>query len=145
MITIGMVPAGAVAADKQHCAPAGVVLWGDGRHDDTQALNAWFDGQSAIWGDSGAPVEATITGRRFRLSSALVVPGGSGRTLEDFRLSWPSRGETVSGGAIRAGRDPNRPPAVTGVTIEGGYVGEGRPFEASDPAPRRPGTSCAIS
>jgi hypothetical protein len=143
----GILSASAAAAYQQHCVPAAVVLWGDGRHDDTQALNAWFGGRNAIWGDSGAPVGATIAGRRFRLSSSLAVPGGSGRTLENFRLSWPSRGETVSGGAIRSGGDPNRPPAVTGVTIEGGYPGEGRPHETPDtpPAPPRNNASCAIS
>lgn len=142
-----LAPVCAHAAAKQDCVPAGIVLWGDGRHDDTQALNAWFHGRNAIWGDSGAPVGAAIVGRRFRLSSALLVPGGTGRMLEKFRLFWPERGETVSGGEIRSGGDPNRAPVVSGVTIHGGDAGEGRPFETPDPTPssRVNRASCATS
>ena len=105
--------------------PAEIVLWGDGRHDDTKALNAWLRGQPAIWGDSGEPVGAAIAGRRFRLSAAIYVPGGTGRSLEDFRLLWPERGEIVAGG------DP----------------GEGKPFETPAAAPSKPDpkASCAIS
>jgi hypothetical protein len=135
------------AASRQDCVAAAVVLWGDGRHDDTQALNAWFHGHDAIWGDSGTPIGAVIAGRRFRLSSALLVPGGTGRILENFRLFWPRRGETVAGGEISAGRDPNRPPVVSGVAIRGGDAGEGKPFETPDPgsARRFHGANCATS
>ena len=62
-----------------------VVLWGDGRHDDTAALNAWLRGHDAIWADTGEPVGAAIGGRSFRLSSAIYVQAGTGRVLRDFR------------------------------------------------------------
>jgi hypothetical protein len=142
---LAAVPPGAFAAD-QHCVPARVILWGDGRHDDSFALNAWLDGKEAIWADSGAPVGSTISGRRFRLSAAIYVQAGSGRVLRDFRLEWPERGETVSGGTIAAGRDPDREPVMSGVDIVGGDPGEGVPFDAPDPAAERhPDASCATS
>ena len=135
------------AAAPQDCVPTGVVLWGDGRHDDTKALNAWLHGRPAIWGESGAPVGAAIVGRDFRLSAPVYVPGGTDRSLADFRMLWPERGETVSGGTIRSGSDPDTAPAVAGVSIVGGDPGEAKPFEMPDPAPAaaKNSASCATS
>ena len=135
------------AAEPQHCAPAEIVLWGDGRHDDSAALKAWFDGKDAIWAANGAPVGALISGRSFRLSEAIYVRGGTGRLLEDFRMLWPERGETVSGGVIAAGNDPDAAPILSGVSILGGDPGEAVPFESPEAAPagRDPRASCAIS
>lgn len=113
--------------------PADIVLWGDGKHDDTAALNAWFHGKDAIWATSGEPVGALIAGHSFRLSAAVYVPGGTGRHLENFRMIWPERGETVSGGTILSGSDPDQAPIVSGVSILGGDPGEGIPFETPDP------------
>ena len=142
-----MLSAGLAQASGQDCVPATIVLWGDGRHDDTKALNAWLRGANALWGESGAPVGDAIAGRRFRLSAPVYVPAGTGRALEDFRMSWPERGETVSGGVIRAGSDPDRAPALAGVDIVGGDAGEGKPFEVPDPvpAPRQSPANCATS
>jgi len=135
------------AAAAQDCTKAAVVLWGDGRHDDTAALNAWLRGENALWGDSGGPVGAVIAGRDFRLSAAIYVSAGAGRTLENFRLVWPERQETVTGGMIRAGHDPNRAPSVSGVRIVGGDTGEGKPFDMPDRAPvqRNSEVNCGIS
>jgi hypothetical protein len=135
------------AAEPQHCVRPEIVLWGDGRHDDTQALNAWLRGDDAIWADSGKPVGASISGRSFRLSAAVYVRAGTGRTLENFRMLWPERGETVSGGEIRAGGDPDQPPAMAGIGIVGGDPGEGKPFDQPDQAPARRNDleSCATS
>lgn len=136
----------AQAAEKQDCVRPELVLWGDGRHDDTAALDAWWHGADAVWAASGDPVGAMITGRTFRLSNAIYVPGGTGRRMADFHLVWPERGETVSGGTITAGTDPNGAPAIAGVKIEGGDPGEGKPFE-TDPASETTFAqrSCAIS
>jgi hypothetical protein len=136
-----------VHAAPQDCVRVPVVLWGDGKHDDTGALNAWLRGRDAIWADNGTPVGAAIGGRSFRLSSAVYVQAGTGRIQRDFRLEWPERGETVTGGTILAGDDPDAPPVQSGVTIAGGDPGEGIPFEAPD---REPGhaaseASCATS
>src|SRR5690242_12035978 len=60
-------------AAQQDCVRVPVVLWGDGRHDDTAALNAWLKGHDAIWADLGTPVGAAIGSRSFRLSSAVYV------------------------------------------------------------------------
>src|SRR6266496_2014815 len=76
------------AAEPQHCVRAEIVLWGDGRHDDSAALNAWFRGADAIWAASGEPVGTAIAGHSFRLSEAVLVPGGTGRRLDDFRMLW---------------------------------------------------------
>jgi hypothetical protein len=135
------------AAEPQHCVRADIVLWGDGRHDDSAALNAWFGGAAAIWAESGEPVGAAIAGRSFRLSAPLYVSGGTGRRLEDFRMLWPQRGEIVSGGSIVSGSDPAQAPIVSGVQIIGGDPGEGAAFDAPDPAPAGPDAraSCAIS
>ena len=124
-------------ADEQHCARTRNILWGDGRHDDTVALNAWLKGEDAVWGDSGRSVGTTIAGRSFRLSSAIYVVGGTGRSLSDFRLTFPERGEVVTGGIVRAGNDADQPPVSSGVTITGGDSGEGVPFDAPDPKPIR--------
>ena len=122
-------------AAPQDCARIPVVLWGDGRHDDTGALNAWLRGQEAIWADSGTLVGAAIGARSFRLSSAIYVQAGTGRVMRDFRLEWPERREIVTGGMIEAGHDPDAAPLQAGVTITGGDPGEGVPFDAPDREP----------
>jgi hypothetical protein len=142
---LGGIPA--QAAEPQRCAAADIVLWGDGRHDDSTALNNWFRGANAIWAENGEPVGESIAGHSFRLSAAVYVPGGTGRRLDDFRMLWPERGETVAGGSIRSGTDRDAAPVITGVSITGGDPGEGIPFEAPDPAPagREKEASCGIS
>jgi hypothetical protein len=141
---VAVLPAGAATQD---CVRIPVVLWGDGRHDDTGALNAWLRGQDAIWADSGSSVGAAISGRRFRLSSAIYVQAGTSRILSDFRMEWPERREIVTGGTIVAGHDPDAAPLQSGVTITGGDPGEGVPFDVPDREPEqaRRGASCATS
>jgi hypothetical protein len=124
------------------------VLWGDGRHDDTAALNAWFRGGSVFWAETGKSVGAEIAGRRFRLSGPIYVVGGTGRRLEDFRMVWPTTGERMTGGAIIAGEDPNRPPVTSRITKMGGDGGEGVPFAGPDPKPTTEpegAASCLVS
>jgi hypothetical protein len=134
-------------AATQDCTRAPVVLWGDGRHDDTAALNAWLRGRDAIWAVTGAAVGEAIEGRSFRLSSAIYVQAGTGRILRDFRLEWPERREIVTGGTIAAGHDPDAAPLQSGVTIAGGDPGEGVPFDVPDREPEQAqrDASCAIS
>jgi hypothetical protein len=136
-----------LAAEPQHCVPPAIILWGDGRHDDSVALNAWFRGADAIWAENGAPVGAIITGHSFRLSAPVFVRGGTGRRLDAFRLLWPERGEIVSGSMIVSGSDAAQAPILTGVDIVGGDPGEAVPFDAPDPAPtdRDDRGSCGIS
>jgi hypothetical protein len=137
----------ALAAEVPRCARGDIVLWGDGKHDDTAALNAWLRGDNLIWAATGEPVGEAIADRVFRLSAAVYVPGGTGRRLERFRLVWPERGETVTGGSVRSGEDPDTAPAVSGVAIVGGDPGEGVPFETPDltSKDRREPTRCAVS
>ena len=50
----------ASAEEPSKCAAAPHLLWGDGEHDDTAALNAWFRGESVIWAQTHEPVGAEI-------------------------------------------------------------------------------------
>jgi len=136
-----------LAAEPPRCVRGDMLLWGDGGHDDTVALNAWLRGEDLAWAETGEPVGEAIAGHVFRLSSAIYVPGGTGRRLDSFRLVWPERGETVSGGSVRAGEDPDQPPVLNGVEIAGGDPGEGVPIETPEIAPRdrRDPARCAVS
>ena len=142
-----MSQASALAAEGPRCARGDIVLWGDGRHDDTAALNAWLQGEDLVWAETGDPVGEAITGHIFRLSSAIYVLGGTGRRLDSFRLVWPERSETVTGGSVLAGEDPDQPPVVSGVEIAGGDPGEGLPIDTPEIVPRdhRDPARCAVS
>ena len=135
------------AAESSHCAAGSIVLWGDGQHDDTAALNAWFRGEDAVWGDSGEPVGPAIAGRSFLLSRAIYTPGGTSRILDRFKLVWPDRHETVTGDRLDTGADPDAPPAAVNIRITGGDSGEGVAFHAPDPPRRDPDSAgkCLIS
>jgi hypothetical protein len=125
----------ALAADGSRCAAKLFVLWGDGEHDDTAALNAWFRGDAVIWGQSGRTVGPQIAGRVFRLSAPIYISSGTGRSIAQFKFVWPERKELVAGGVIVAGADPNRPPVATGLTKIGSGPGEGVPFPSTTPKP----------
>ncbi len=127
------------------CAVTGPVLWGDGEHDDTAALNAWFRGDRVVWARTGRPVgpqiggsqsgEAGLGGRVFRLTGPVYIPSGTGRRIEQFEFVWPQRRERVSGGTIMAGADPAKPPVATNLVKIGTRPGEGVPFKTPDPKP----------
>lgn len=148
-------PAG--AADTSKCTVAGPVLWGDGEHDDTAALNAWFRGDSVVWAQTGRPVGSQIGGskggeaesgaRVFRLSGPVYIPSGTGRRIEQFEFVWPQRRERVSGGTILAGPDPAKPPVAIDLRKIGSRPGEGVPFKTPDAKPvnRDAGTNCLVS
>jgi len=138
-------PAG--AAEPSKCAAGTIVLWGDGAHDDAAALNAWFRGEPVVWAQSQEEVGPVIAGRTFMLSQAIYPPGGTGRTLERFVLSWPERHETVTGDVLATGTDPDKPPSEANLRIVGGDNGEGVAFQAPDPAPQKPAdpSKCLIS
>jgi hypothetical protein len=147
LIAIALTLAAARAAEPPKCVGAHLVLWGDGKHDDTAALNAWFAGETVVWGETQQPVGPEIAGRDFLLSSAVYVPSGSGRRLERFEMIWPHRGERVSGGAILSGTDPDAPPVASGITKVNGDPGEGVPYEApvAEPDPRAAASACLVS
>ena len=119
----------AKAEEQSKCAAAPHLLWGDGEHDDTAALNAWFRGETVIWAQTHETVGAEIADRTFLLSSVVYISSGTGRKLERFRMVWPDRQETVSGGTIRSGDDPDQPPVAEGVTTIGADPDEGVPHE----------------
>jgi hypothetical protein len=121
------------AAEPSKCAAGTIVLWGDGEHDDTAALNAWLRGEPVVWGQSREEVGPVIADRSFLLSQAVYAPGGSGRTLERFRLWWPERHEIVTGAALATGADPDGAPTGVDIRIVGGDSGEGIAVQAPDP------------
>src|SRR5215472_1949809 len=98
-----LVPSAANAEENSECAAAPRVLWGDGVHDDTAALNAWFRGEKVLWAETHQTVGGEIADRTFLLSSTVYVAGGTGLRLEHFRMIWPWRKEVVSGGTITTG------------------------------------------
>jgi hypothetical protein len=129
----------ATADEPSKCAAAPHLLWGDGEHDDTAALNAWLQGETVIWAQTHDAVGEEIADRTFLLSSAIYISSGTGRKLVRFRMVWPERKETVSGGAIVAGNDPDQPPVADGITKIGADPDEGIPYETPDPEPREHG------
>jgi hypothetical protein len=137
----------AMAEDASKCASAPHVLWGDGEHDDTAALNAWFRGETVTWAQTHEQVAEEIADHTFLLRSAIYVTSGSGRKLERFRMIWPDRNETVSGGVILAGNDPDKPPVAEDITKVGAGADEGVPYETPDTEPREHGipTHCFTS
>ena len=122
----------AKAEEQSKCAAAPHLLWGDGEHDDTAALNAWFRGETVIWAQTHETVGAAIADRTFLLSSVVYISSGTGRKLERFRMVWPDRQETVSGGTIRSGDDPDQPPVAEGVTTIGADPDDGVPCFRND-------------
>jgi len=139
LLAVVVFVATAMAEERSDCAAAPHVLWGDGAHDDTAALNAWFRGESVIWAQTHQPVGAEIADRTFLLSSTVYVSGGTARRLERFRMIWPWRNEVVSGGAIVTGNDPNAEPRAEGITMVGADPDEGVPYKAPDAEPREHG------
>jgi hypothetical protein len=75
----------AYADEPSKCAAAPPVLWGDGEHDDTAALNAWFRGETVLWAQTHEAVGSEITDHNFLLSSTVYIHGGTGRKMERFR------------------------------------------------------------
>ena len=119
----------AVAEAPSDCAAAPPVLWGDGEHDDTAALNAWFRGETVVWAQTHEVVGSEIADRRFLLSSTIYVHGGTDRRLERFQMFWPHRDEVVSGGTILTGSDPAGQPVANGITMVNADPDEGVPYD----------------
>jgi hypothetical protein len=135
------------AADASKCGAKLFVLWGDGKHDDTAALNAWFRGDDVMWGQTGRAVGPQIADHVFRLSTAIYIPSGASRRIEHFQFVWPERKELVAGGTIDSGADPNQPPVAAGLTKIGAGPNEGVPFPDLTPKPAAHDdrTDCLVS
>jgi hypothetical protein len=128
------------AADEQSkCAASPLVLWGDGEHDDTAGLNAWFRGETVLWAQTHEAVGAVIADRNFLLSSTVYIHGGTGRKMERFQMVWPWRNELVSGGTITAGNDPDGQPVADGITKVNADPDEGVPYDGPKPEPNEHG------
>src|SRR5439155_12002838 len=104
LLAVLMAVSPAIAEERSECAAAPHLLWGDGEHDDTAALNAWFRGETVIWAQTHEAVPREIADRNFRLSSTIYISSGADRKIERFRMVWPERNEIVSGGTILSGK-----------------------------------------
>ena len=129
LIGLLLVVSPARAEDQSKCADAPLVLWGDGEHDDTAALNAWFRGETVLWARTHEPVGSKIADHNFLLSSTVYIPGGTGRKMERFRMVWPWRNEVVTGGTIAAGDDPDGQPVADGIAKVNADPDEGVPYD----------------
>ena len=148
VLAVLLAPWPAAAAQTGKCVPVPMALWGDGRHDDTKALNAWFGGDDVVWAQTGEKVGAEISGRVFKLSAAVLIPSGTHRRLDRFELVWPTHGERVTGGTLATGADRNAAPIAVGIGKTGGDPGEGIARPAPLPKPRQneaAATSCEVS
>jgi hypothetical protein len=128
------------AADEQSkCAAAPPVLWGDGTHDDTAALNAWFRGETVLWAQTDETVGSEIADHKFLLSSTVYIHSGTGRKMERFQMVWPHRNEVVTGGTITAGTDPDGQPVADGITKVNADPDEGVPYDGPKLEPHENG------
>ena len=97
-----------LAAEPPQCARGDMVLWGDGVHDDTAALNAWLRGDSLVWATSGEPVGEAIANRVFRLSSAIYVPAAPAESSNIFAWCGPSAAKPLPAAASDPAKIPTR-------------------------------------
>jgi hypothetical protein len=63
-----------------------LVLYGDGIHDDTQALSAALTGERVRWADGRPVVGALVSGGAFLLSDTVRI--GDNATLSNAHLKW---------------------------------------------------------
>ena len=57
---------------------SGLVIWGDGVHDDTAALQAYMYGEPVAWAsDPLSPFTGFLRGGTFRITSSLLLSSGS--------------------------------------------------------------------
>jgi hypothetical protein len=129
LVAVLIVVSPAAADEQSKCAAAPPVIWGDGEHDDTAPLNAWFRGETVVWAQTHEMVGSEIADRSFLLSSTLYIHGGTGRKMERFRMFWPHRNEVVTGGTIAAGKDPDGDPVADGITKVNADPDEGVPYD----------------
>ena len=129
----------AAAEDQSKCSAAPPVLWGDGEHDDTAALNTWFRGETVLWAQTREAVGSEIADRSFLLSSTVYIHGGTGRKMERFRMVWPWRDEVVTGGTIAAVNDPDGEPVADGITKVNADPDEGVPYDGPELEPHEHG------
>ena len=139
LLAVLLVVSPAWAEDQAKCAAAPLVLWGDGAHDDTAALNAWFRGETVLWAQTHEAVGSEIADRDFLLSSTVYIHSGTGRKMKRFRMVWPWREEVVTGGTVAAGNDPESEPVADNITKVNADPDEGVPYDGPKLEPHEHG------
>jgi hypothetical protein len=139
-LLVAMIAVSPAAADEtSKCSAAPPVLWGDGEHDDTAALNAWFRGETVVWAQTHEAVGSEITDHNFLLSSTVYIHSGTGRKMERFQMVWPYRNEVVTGGTIATGSDPEGTPVADQITKINSDSDEGIPYDGPKLEPHENG------
>src|ERR1700738_1736565 len=82
LLAVLMAVSPAAADAPTDCAAAPPVLWGDGQHDDTAALNAWFRGETVVGAQTHVTAGSRTADRSFLLSATVYVHGGARRQKE---------------------------------------------------------------
>lgn len=67
--------------------PRSLILWGDGIHDDTAALRAFFNG-GLIYRPSGLPAQPTLYGERFLITESIRLHENKGRIIINSCIQW---------------------------------------------------------
>jgi hypothetical protein len=129
----------AAAEDQSKCSAAPPVLWGDGEHDDTAALNAWFRGETVLWAQTHDVVGSEIADHSTK--PTVYIHSGTGRKMERFR--WFGASQRSCDRGRRGGKRSRRRPVVDGITKVNADPDEGVPYDGPKPAPRHgvPGTA----
>jgi hypothetical protein len=66
------------------------VLYGDGKHDDTEALQAWFDGDRVVYSDGAVAGGPTLANREFLISGPITLRGNAERHFTYNRVRFHS-------------------------------------------------------
>lgn len=87
----GVLTVGAVAALPALALHGMPTLWGDGIHDDTEALQALFDGKEVIHGDNvivrRCAGDFRLAGGTFRISKTLEINGMHGGLITNVTIT----------------------------------------------------------
>ena len=80
ILALGIAPAIVKAENLMRIATPKIILYGDGIHDDTQALQTWIDGGRVLRPD-GSTIGRHITGGDYRISNTIFLDKGVGKKL----------------------------------------------------------------
>lgn len=83
-IATATAPAIVKASSLMQIQPQGLILWGDGIHDDTRAVQALMDGRLTVWTPTGLLVKDRVADQTFRITKALTIGVNRRKALLPF-------------------------------------------------------------